>query len=364
MPNMIMNKYNTSVRLLLLLLSLLLMHGLATATELQCKVVEINSGDTISVVNGSGPMRVKLKAIAAPELEQPWGDVARQHLSDLILGQTVMVRLTGLSADKNIVGVVYLNKADIGQQMLRDGVAWYDERHDSGLDERERQLYLASVKAAQEERRGIWQQDAPVSPWEFRQARAEQAAIMAAQNSRPKNSEGAALVRPKKMEVRRPSTASWVKYAPDDESFSVLLPPVTVETPLKVPNGVSFHQAVNEGIAYQIFRGPNIAGLSPDEVFKNMMGFQTAFHDSAREHGISADIYPEKDLPPLNGFKGKQYEVFVNNLHSVMRLYISRRYVYVFGVVGGYEGDPRVDTFMSSFTMGRETDKQASKPGK
>src|ERR1044071_12410 len=82
--SMTMNKYSTSVRLLFLLLSMLLMAGLATATELQCKVVEINSGDTISVVNGSGPMRVKLKAIAAPEMEQPWGDVARQHLSDLL----------------------------------------------------------------------------------------------------------------------------------------------------------------------------------------------------------------------------------------------------------------------------------------
>jgi endonuclease YncB( thermonuclease family) len=347
---------------------MLLMPRLATATELQCKVVEINSGDTISVANGSGPMRVKLKAIDAPEMEQPWGDVARQHLSDLILGKTVMVRLTGLSADRNIVGVVYLNKVDIGQQMVRDGVAWYDERNDSGLDERERHLYVVSEQAARSERRGIWQQDAPTPPWEFRQASAEQAAGAHTQNSQTKTTGAAAsapVVKTEKREAPRPSTANWQRFAPDDASFSVLLPPVKVETPQKLLKGWSYYQAVNDGIAYQIFRCPNIAGQNPEEAFKNMMGFQTAFHESAREHGVSADIYPQKDLPPLNGYTGKQYEVYVNAIHSVMRLYISRRYVYAFGVVGGYEGDPRVDAFLSSFTISKETNKQASQqPGK
>lgn len=359
-----MNISSISCRFILLLLSMLLLSGLATATELQCKVVEINSGDTISVVNGSGPMRVRLKAIDAPEMEQPLGDVARQHLSDLVMGKTVMVRLTGLSTDREIVGVVYLNKADIGQQMIRDGVAWYDESKDSGLDERERQLYVASEQAARSERRGIWQTDAPTPPWEFRQAKATQAAGAVAQNSQVKTTSDAAPVRSKKREAPRPSTASWLRFAPDDESFSVLLPPVTVESPPKIMKGWSLYQAVNDGIVYQIFRCPNLAGQDPEEAFKNMMSFQTAFHDSARERGISADIYPQKELPPLNGYKGKQYEVFVNSMHSVMRLYISRRYVYSFGVLGGYEGDPRVDTFLSSFMIGKEADKQTSKPGK
>src|SRR2546423_14314051 len=95
---MTMNISRISGSLLLLLLSTLLVPHPATASELQCKVVEVSSGDTISVVNGSGPMVVRLKAIDAPEMDQPWGDVARQHLSDLVLGKTVIVRLTGLSA--------------------------------------------------------------------------------------------------------------------------------------------------------------------------------------------------------------------------------------------------------------------------
>jgi endonuclease YncB( thermonuclease family) len=351
---------------LLLLLSLLLIPRLGAATELQCKVVEINSGDTISVANGSGPMRVKLKAIDAPEMEQQWGDVARQHLSDLVLGKTVMVRLTGLSADRNIVGVVYLNKVDIGQQMIRDGVAWYDERNDSGLDERERHLYVESEQAARSERRGIWQQDAPTPPWEFRQAMAAQAAGALAQNSQKKTAATSAPVfKAEKMEVPRPSTANWQRFAPDDATFSVLMPPGKVETPQKLLKGWSYYQVINDGIAYQIFRCPNIAGQDPEEAFKNMMGFQTAFHESAREHGVSADIYPQKDLPPLSGYAGKQYEIYVNATHSVIRLYISRRYVYAFGVVGGYEGDPRVDAFLSSFRIGKEANKQASQqPGK
>jgi endonuclease YncB( thermonuclease family) len=359
-----MNISRTSGRLLFLLISMLLMSHPATATELQCKVVEINSGDTISVVNGSGPMRVRLKAIAAPLMEQPWGDVARQHLADLILGKTVMVRLTGLSTDRNIVGMVYLNKADIGQQMIRDGVAWYDKSNDSGLDQLERKVYLESEQAARGERRGLWQMDAPTPPWEFRQAQAKQAAAAAqavtpAQNS-SSNTTGGANGRAPKREAVRPSTANWERFAPDGEDFSVFLPPVRVESPPKMLKGWSYYQAVDGGLVYQIFKCPNHQGESPDALFNNMMGFQTFVHQSSREHGISADIYPQRDLPPVNGFTGKQYEVYVNTMHSVMRLYISRRYVYAFGIVGGYEGDPRVDKFLASFTLGKETNKSTT----
>ena len=357
----------TSGRLLLLLLiSIVLMPHPATATELQCQVVEINSGDTISVVNGSGPMKVRLKAIAAPEMEQPWGDVARQHLSDLVLGKTVMVRLTGLSADRNIVGMVYLNKADIGQQMIRDGVAWYDKSNDSGLEQLERRAYVESEQAARSERRGLWQADAPTPPWEFRQAQAKQAAaaqaIAAAQNN-PAKPASEATVRTQKNVAARPSTANWERFAPDGEGFSVLLPPVKVQTPPTPPKmmgGIRYYQAVNDGFIYQIIKAPNRVGLTPEDFFNNLMGFQSDFHDVARKHGISADIYPQRDLPPLNGFTGKQYEMYVNSQHSVMRLYISPRYFYGFGVIGGYEGDPRVDNFLASFMLGKETNKSTS----
>jgi micrococcal nuclease len=360
LSNMTMNIFRTRGRLFLLLISMLLMPHPATATELQCKVVEINSGDTISVVNGSGPMKVRLKAIAAPEMEQPWGDVARQHLSDLVLGKTVMVRLTGLSVDRNIVGMVYLNKADIGQQMIRDGVAWYDQSNDSGLDQLERQLYVESEQAARSERRGLWQADSPIPPWEYRQAQAKQAAAAkaatAAQSSPSKTTGGAGTGRAQKKEAVRPSTANWERFAPDGEDFSALLPPVQVATPPKMPKGWSYYQAVSDGLIYQILKCPNIQGESADVLFNNMMGFQTAFHDGARERGISADIYPQRDLPPLNGFTGKQYEMYVSSYHAVMRLYISRRYVYAFGIVGGYEGDPRVDKFLASFTLGKRNE--------
>jgi endonuclease YncB( thermonuclease family) len=344
---------------ILLLLPILLLSQPATATELQCKVVEVHSGDTISVANGSGPMKVKLKAIAAPEMEQPLGDVARQHLSDLVLGKTVMVRLTGLSADRNIVGVVYLDKADIGQQMLRDGVAWYDKSNDSGLDERERYLYVASEQTARQERRGIWQMDAPVPPWEFRQAKAAQTAASAvAQNSKPKPASEASGRTQKMVSPLRLSTSDWQRFAPDGEEFSVFIPPVKVESPpTKMAKGWSIYQAVDGNMAYQIFKCPNIEGQDPEELFKNMMAFQTAFHDAARKQGVSADIYPQGDVPPLNGFTGKQYEAYVNSIHSVMRFYVSRRFIYGFGVIGGYEGDPRVDKFLASLTLGKETSK-------
>ena len=237
------------------------------------------------------------------------------------------------------------------------------------MDQLERRVYVESEQAARSERRGLWQADAPTPPWEFRQAQAKQAAaaqaIAVAQNS-PLKTTGGATGSVQKKEATRPSTSNWERFAPEGEVFSALLPPVEVTAPPKMLKGWSYYQAVNDGLIYQILKCPNVQGESPDVLFNNMMGLQTAFHDGARKHGISADIYPQRDLPPLNGFTGKQYEMYVNSYHAVMRLYISRRYVYGFGIVGGYEGDPRVDKFLASFTLGKETNNRTSQrqPGK
>jgi endonuclease YncB( thermonuclease family) len=338
---------------LTLFLSLLLTPALAAAVGLQCKVVEVSSGDTLSVINGSGPMKVRLKAVDAPEMDQPWGDTARQHLADLALGKVVMVKLNGLSAEKSIIGVVYLGQTDIGQQMIRDGVAWYDKSGDNGLSELERRLYLESEQAARSERRGIWQDDQPLPPWEFRQAKSRQAAAgTTAQNSLPKTT-GGTISGARQKAVPRPDTSNWQRFAPEGEAFSILLPPVPVESQKERDTEVLSHYRVrSEGLIYEVLKCKNPEGESPEVIFNNFTFFQDFFHRASREHGISADIYPQRDLPPLNGYAGKQYEIFVNSLHGMANIYISRRYIYIVSVAGGYEGDPRVDQFLASFKIG------------
>lgn len=113
----------------------LLIAGSATAGTLFGTVTEIHDGDTITIICLKRPLQVHLMGIVAPEKEQAYADVARQHLSDLILNKQVVVEYSGLGDKALIVGRVFLKETDVGAQMIRDGVAWYDKPYDTILSE-------------------------------------------------------------------------------------------------------------------------------------------------------------------------------------------------------------------------------------
>src|SRR5258705_13893195 len=68
------------------------------AASLYGKVIEVNSGDVITIFNLNRPVRVKLLGVAAPGMDQVFGDVAKKHLSDLVFDKAVLVHYSGISA--------------------------------------------------------------------------------------------------------------------------------------------------------------------------------------------------------------------------------------------------------------------------
>jgi len=137
------------------------------AASLYGKVIEVNSGDVITIFNLNRPVRVKLLGVDAPELNQAFGDVAKKHLYDLLFDKSVLVHYSGIAADQSLTGRVLLSDADIGAQMIRDGAAWFDLNNMDRLSATERDVYQQSEMAARNERRGLWQQANPTAPWEF-----------------------------------------------------------------------------------------------------------------------------------------------------------------------------------------------------
>jgi CHAT domain-containing protein/endonuclease YncB( thermonuclease family) len=132
------------------------------AAELQGKVVEVVDGETIVVSYGNHFATVRLYTVAAPKKEHPLAEVIRQHLADFVLGRTVSIRYARMESDV-IYGLVFINGNDIGLQMVRDGAASYNSKHERELSEITRQLYIESERAARNEKLGIWRTDLPVS---------------------------------------------------------------------------------------------------------------------------------------------------------------------------------------------------------
>ncbi|MEN3327538.1 MAG: hypothetical protein V7638_2345 [Acidobacteriota bacterium] len=147
------------------------------------KVIEVNSGDVITIFNLNRSVRVRLLGVDAPELDQVFGDVARKHLADLISDKAVLVEYSGIDGDHSVNGRVSLEGIDIGAQMIRDGAAWVDPISQHRLNETDREVYQESEAAARSERRGLWQQENPVAPWEFARALAMRKAPPATLNA-------------------------------------------------------------------------------------------------------------------------------------------------------------------------------------
>src|SRR5215213_1820341 len=156
-----MNRY-------LFLVFLVLFNGAnVSASSLSGKVIEVNSGDVITIYNLNRPVRIRLLGVDAPEISQTFGDVAKKHLADLVYDKSVLVEYAGIAADSSLTGRVLLGSADIGAQMIRDGAAWVDPGTQHRLSATDREVYQQSEQAARNERRGLWQQENPLAPWEF-----------------------------------------------------------------------------------------------------------------------------------------------------------------------------------------------------
>ena len=110
------------------------------AASLVGKVIEVSSGDVITIFNLNRPVRIKLLGVDAPEMDQPFGDVAKKHLADLVYDKSVLVEFSGIAADHNVAGRVLLNHADIGAQMIRDGAACVDPNSLNRLSLAEREV--------------------------------------------------------------------------------------------------------------------------------------------------------------------------------------------------------------------------------
>ena len=150
----------------LAVLLLLAAHS-ALAAEITGRVVGIADGDTLTVLDGARrQVRVRLAEIDTPESGQPYGDRARQALSDLAFGKAVRVAVLDTDRHGRTVGRVFAEGLDVNAEMVRRGAAWVYRRwsRDPSL--------LRLEEEARAARWGLWAlpEAQRVPPWEWRAA--------------------------------------------------------------------------------------------------------------------------------------------------------------------------------------------------
>lgn len=205
-----------------ILIGFILALNACSAAEFSGRVVAVTDGDTIGVLVANEEYKIRLHGIDTPERKQDFGTRAKQFTSDLVFGKEVRVEVKYRDRYGREVGVVYLvDGRNLNHELVKAGMAWWYEEY-APNDETLEQLQTEARK----NRRGLWRDPHPQSPWDFRK---QQAAKRAAANSTGK----------------RPSTDRPAPSRPDaiEPTEQYRHPPAATEGNLVViaPTGEKYH---------------------------------------------------------------------------------------------------------------------------
>ena len=162
----------TNFNRLLISAVLLLLGAAAHADTLTGRVVGIADGDTLTVLDATNTQhKIRLSGIDSPEKGQPFGQRCKQSLSDLAYGRTVAVESNKRDRYGRLIGKVLVDGQDANLEQVRHGCAWHYKRYMNEQSLDERLAYNAAEESARAGRVGLWSDQNPVPPWEWRRAR-------------------------------------------------------------------------------------------------------------------------------------------------------------------------------------------------
>lgn len=152
---------------LLVVLLLTSIHG--HAQTLNGRVVGVTDGDTVKVLDGERrEYKIRLAGIDAPERKQPFGQRAKQRLSDLVYGKTVEVEWHKLDRYKRLVGKILIGERDANLEMVKSGLAWHYKKYQGEQSYDDRLAYARAEEEARESRRGLWADPHHINPSDWR----------------------------------------------------------------------------------------------------------------------------------------------------------------------------------------------------
>jgi len=144
----------------------------ATAANLFGRVVGVSDGDTVTVLTAENRQyKIRLSGIDAPEKKQAFGAHAKETLVHQLSGHDVVVEWTKIDRYGRIVGKVEVGGVDANLEQVREGSAWVYTQYLRELPLADRKLYLEAERMAKAERRGLWRDEQPQAPWQWRKDR-------------------------------------------------------------------------------------------------------------------------------------------------------------------------------------------------
>lgn len=135
----------------------------AFAAELSGIVTEVQDGDSLTLVNWQHTYKIRLADIDAPEWRQEYGKDSRASLFHMCGLKKATAETKGEDRYGRTLARMTCAGVDANAEQVRRGWAWVYVQYapkNSPLYSLEREARL--------EKRGLWVDDEPVPPWEWR----------------------------------------------------------------------------------------------------------------------------------------------------------------------------------------------------
>jgi len=130
-------------------------------------VTGVSDGDTVTAIIDGRSMRLRLSRIDAPEHRQAWGQRAEQSLRELVWKKPVHIEWRDVDRNGRPIVTMTVNGLDVSEEQVRRGMAWVYRAYSKDP----RLLGLEAL--ARESRLGLWTDESPVPPWEWRRLQRE-----------------------------------------------------------------------------------------------------------------------------------------------------------------------------------------------
>lgn len=144
-----------------------------------CMAISVADGDTLTARcpaqagQATKQVRVRFAAIDAPEIDQPYGRRAKQAMTYLVEGKRV--KLDCYKQDRYGRAVCDVFKkgqdgynVDAGLTLVHHGLAWWYRAFKNEQPRKAQHLYRNTQRQAKAERRGLWRDNNPQAPWDWR----------------------------------------------------------------------------------------------------------------------------------------------------------------------------------------------------
>ena len=133
----------------------------------------IYDGDTLRVERGGQELKIRFCGIDAPEIKQPRGIEARDHLRSLVAQGDGAIGVVPIEKDRygRTVADLFIARPDgseihLNSQMVMDGMAYHYDRYSSSCPQPD--VLVRAEEIAKEQSAGVWTNPNAEKPWEYR----------------------------------------------------------------------------------------------------------------------------------------------------------------------------------------------------